>query len=54
MTWRLLEVVDLLRGIFFVLFPSSFLGAKKEREKKGESSWSQVLSYLLNSASTQL
>ena len=31
-------------GIFFVLFPSSVLGAKKEREKKGESSWSQVLS----------
>ena len=31
-------------GIFFVAVPSSFLGAKKEREKKGESSWSTALS----------
>ena len=42
-------------GIFFVLFPSPFLGAKKEGEKKEESSWSSaVLSLSLYSASTQL
>ena len=41
-------------GIFFVAVPSSFLGAKKEREKKGESSWSTALSLSLYSASTQL
>ncbi len=27
-----------IRGIFFMLFPSSILGAKKEGEKKEESS----------------
>ena len=42
------------RGIFFVAVPSSFWGAKKEREKKGESSWNPVHSYLFRSASTQL
>ena len=42
-------------GIFFVLFPSPFWGAKKEGEKKEESSWSSaVLSLSLYSASTQL
>ena len=46
---------ELVGGIFFRLLGSSVLGAKKEGEKKEESSESQVLSYVVfNSASTQL